>query len=117
MNKYYISILCAVLLTVVAQILLKMGANIGRDEKSFKRLYFNKFTIVGICIFLIVTLLNLFALQRIELKELVYILPSVYLLIPIASIWILKEKINKTRILGMLVIILGMIIFNFGKIL
>jgi len=117
MTKYYIAILLAVLLTVCAQTLLKLGANYGKKHNSNIKLFVNKYTPFGILFFLMVTLLNLFALQKVELKEMAFILPSVYIFIPIVSIFILNEKITKLRFIGIAVIVVGMGIFNLGKIL
>jgi len=117
MFKHYLAIGFAVIITVFAQLFLKKGANYGVKKKSLLSLYLNKYSLTGFSLFLIVTLLSLFALQKLELKELVFILPMTYLLLPLLSKLYLKEELSNMRILGMLFIILGILVFNLNKII
>ena len=112
MDKYYIAIISAIVLTSVAQLILKKAALVS-NKKSFSIFsYLNIYSVVSYALFVIVTLLNLYALKKIQVKEMVIFLPLTYLIIPIFSYLLFKEKIGKQHILGILVIITGIIIFN-----
>ncbi len=96
----------AITLTAIAQILLKIGSN---DTNS---IYLNRFSISGYFVFLVVTLLGILALKGLDLK-LYYALTSLnYLLILIFSNIVLKEEITKNKIIGVMLIVWGIIIFN-----
>lgn len=111
MNKYYIAAFLAVVLTTCAQLLLKYGANRSRGRTVLKQLL-HPAAITGYILFLGVALLNLFALQKIKLIEMVFILPMNYILIVFLSRLVFKEAISKQQLLGFVFIILGIIFFN-----
>lgn len=111
MNKYYIAALGGVVLTTIAQIMLKFGAEKGRG-KLWVAKYFNKAALSGYILFVGVTVLNLYALQKIRLVEMVFIVPINYLLIIILSRWIFKDKISNRQWIGIAFILLGIVIFN-----
>ena len=115
MIKYYLFAFLAVIVTVIAQIFLKKGANLGKVKQGVLSIFLNVYSITGYVLFILVTLLSLYALQKIELKEMVFIIPMSYLLIPIVSKVYLNEKISKKRWTGTAVIFLGIIIFNLEK--
>ncbi len=115
MLKYYLVALLSVLVTSIAQILLKKGANFGRDKGSFLALYLNTFSISGYVLFVMVTLLNLYFLKVIPLKELAFIVPVVYILVPVLSYFFLGERLTKRQRYAILIIFVGILIFNVDK--
>ena len=62
---YYLAFAGVILLAALAHILIKMGA---KDRKNWITSFFNPLTILGLITFILVTLLNLYALRAIELK-------------------------------------------------
>jgi len=96
----------AILLTSVSQMLLKAGSD------NANSIYFNRFTASGYLIFLIVTIFSILALRGLSLKF-YYALTSLnYILVLIFSYIILKEEITKNKIIGIILIVWGIIIFN-----
>jgi len=96
----------AIILTGIAQILLKMGS------KNKVSVYCNKFSIIGYFLLFIVTIFGILALKGLDLKF-YYALTSLnYILILIFSYIILKEEITKNKIMGIILIVWGIIIFN-----
>jgi len=103
---YLIFAFIAILLTGIAQILLKMGS---KNEVSA---YYNKYSISGYFLLIIVTIFGILALKGLELKF-YYALASInYILVLIFSYIILKEEITKNKIIGIMIIVWGIILFN-----
>ena len=112
MAKYYIAAFAAVFLTAVAQLVLKKGAMTGLMKKGFIKSYFNFYSMLAHFIFFVVTVLKLFALKKVMLKEMVVILPLTYIIVPVISMIIFKEELNKKQLFGILIIVVGAVIFN-----
>jgi len=110
MDKYYLAIYGGALLTVIAQLFLKKGA--GVKKKGLMNFLLNRYVIVGYFLFFAVTLLNLFALKKVLLIEMVIINPIIQILVVLFSILIFKEKLSRNQIFGILIIILGIVVFN-----
>jgi small multidrug resistance pump len=111
MHKYYLAVYAGVLLTAIGQMFLKYGAIRKRNSNRYAKFY-NLYTIIGYGSFIIVAFLNLYGLQKIDLIELVYILPISYVLVFFGSYLLFKEKLNKTQLLGFAILLIGIIIFN-----
>lgn len=107
----FIIALSAVILTVISQIFLKLGAK-KAINKNIIFLYLNPNTILGYFFLLIVTLLNLFAYKILPLKFAIILLPITFILVIILSKLILKENLFRKQIIGILIITLGIVIFN-----
>lgn len=112
MIKYYLVAFLAVLLTVVSQLLLKKGTI---KRKNVIDLFLNIYSIIGAFSFVFVTLLMIWVLKYIPLKDLIFITPISYILVTFFSNVIFKEKISKQKIKGLIFISLGIIIFNLDK--
>lgn len=107
MNKviYLLLFILSILISAFSQILLKKGS-------VSKNIYLNKFTIFGYLIMIFATFLTLYSYREINLS-LGQVLQSLsFVFVVILSKLFLKEKIDKNKILGILIIILGIIIFN-----
>jgi drug/metabolite transporter (DMT)-like permease len=100
-----------VALTALSQVLLKMGANRGKGSHPLF-LFLNVFTIVAYLLFFSVTLLNLYAYKVLPIKISVTILPFTYILVGIFSYLFLRERLEKRQLIGALIIIVGIVIFN-----
>jgi drug/metabolite transporter (DMT)-like permease len=105
------AVYAGVLLTAVGQMFLKYGA-IRKQNKSRYAKFYNLFTIIGYGSFISVAFLNLFALQKIELIELVFIIPMSYVLVLFGSVFLFHENLNKKQLVGFIILISGIIIFN-----
>jgi len=111
MSKYYFSAFAAILLTSFAQVILKKGAILAKKEKKSVKSYFNFYSILAYGLFVCVTLLSLFAMKRVLIKEMVMFLPFTYIIIPVLSKFFLNETITKDQLYGILIIVIGVIIF------
>ena len=110
MNRYVFLKVFSVLIAVFSQILLKKSANKKYD--SVIKEYLNLFVIIGYGLFFISSILSVISLRGISISLSSIIEALSYILIPIVSYLILKEKINRKQLLGMIIIIIGIIIFN-----
>lgn len=101
-----------VFIATIAQILLKKSAEKNIDVKSFKEQYINKLVIVGYLLLFISMLIPLYTYQFVPLKYGAVIESLGYAFIMILSAVFLKEKITKKKLLGNVLIIVGVIIFS-----
>jgi drug/metabolite transporter (DMT)-like permease len=108
---YFIIGFIGVLITSLAQILLKYAA-IKKKESSFILFFINKYTIVGYTLMFSVTIINLYIFKYIELKYALVFLPSSFILVLIFSKFMLNENFDKRDWWAYLIILLGVIIFN-----
>lgn len=93
-----------------AQILLKKSADIKRDNKLKE--YLNFKTIFAYTIFFSATLCTLSAYKYIPLTLGTILETSGYVFISIFSYIFLKEKISKKKLIGIIAIIIGVLIFS-----
>lgn len=96
----------SVLIASISQILLKLGS------KNSSNLYLNKYTISGYVILVFSTLCTVIAYKKTNLSTGMLLESLSYIFVPCLSYYILKEKMSKKRVLGMIVIIAGILIFN-----
>ncbi len=109
MMKYYLFLLGSVVLASVSQILLKISAK--KSHGSFLEEYLNGFVIVGYALLAGSTLMTIAAYRGIEFKNGPIIEALGYILVMALSYFILKEKINKRRIIGYILILVGVAFF------
>ena len=111
MNNPYILIMVAgALLTAISQLLLKQSAN--QEHKNFLSEYLNWRVIVAYGIFFGVLLANTYAYTKVDMKYGSIIDTLAYVFVFILSISILREKITRKKLIGNLLIILGIIIYG-----
>ena len=106
---YYACAGLSIILTSIAQILLKIGAS---REKSDESIYLNIYTIGGYLTLLIVTILSVLALKGIELNifyATAYALNLIF--IAILSWKILGESLSRKKCAAILLIATGVIVF------
>ncbi len=99
----------AVILTGVAQLLLKKGSS---RQCGFLSMYLNRQTVAGYTILFWVTLMNLYIYRYLDIKYGVILLPFTFVVVNLLSFFILKEKLSKMHVAGSGLIILGVLIFN-----
>lgn len=113
MNEYYAAAFMGAFLTAVAQVFLKYGA-IRKKNRHFFSKFYNPFSLAGYFTFVIVTLLNLYALQEIRLIDMVYIVPLSFVLVLLGSRFIFGEKLSIRQVVGFFILLFGIVLFNIG---
>jgi multidrug transporter EmrE-like cation transporter len=108
--KYVLIFLLSVFIASVSQILLKKSAN--KNHANGWREYLNKYVIIAYFIFFISTILTIIAYKGVELKYGPIIESVGYIFILIMGKMFLNEKITKNKMLGILLIIIGVCIFS-----
>ena len=99
----------AVFISSASQIVLKKSAN-----KTYKNIfyeYFNAPVIISYTVFLSTSLFTVYALKYVPLSIVPIIESTGYIFIAILGKVFLKEDLNKKKIIGILIIVLGLIIF------
>lgn len=107
---HYLIALLAVLLTAISQVLLKFGAR--RAGSAAWMLYFNGYTLTAYVSLVTVTLMNLYAFRVIPLKAAVVLLPLTLLLVGIFSFLFLHERFTRKQVVGAILILAGLAVFN-----
>lgn len=110
LDKYTLIFVFSVFLASFAQILLKMSAN--KKYRNKVREYINLYVITAYSIFFISTILTIVAFKKVSLHNGPIIESAGYIFILILGRLLLKEKITKNKVLGNILIIIGIIIFN-----
>lgn len=108
MIKYYFAIFLGIILTSFSQILLKLGS---RNNKSFFKSFFSFRVLFGYLLFIFVIILNIYAMQKIDLKILNALISLNYILVIFLSRLILKENLSSKQLIGTLLITIGLIIY------
>lgn len=108
-SPYLFLILCSVIVASFAQVLLKKSAM--KEHKSVIFEYLNVYVIVGYGMMMVGVLLNILAYRKVEYKNGPVIESLGFLFVMILSHFFFKEKITKKKVLGNLIILLGIVIF------
>lgn len=106
---HYAALAGCVVLTVCAQLFLKRGAS---NNTSVLSSFLNPWTIIGCGLFCIVTILSVYAMQEVELKTVTAWISTSYLLVVILALLIYKEVLTSKKIIGCLLIVIGIITFS-----
>lgn len=110
MNKYYLAAFMGVFLTAISQLLIKQGTR--KAKKGALWLYLNAYMLTAYFILVLVTLLSLYAYREIPLKVGLMLAPLALILVVLLSSWLLGERLTRLQVLGAVVILLGMTVFN-----
>jgi drug/metabolite transporter (DMT)-like permease len=103
--------LLGIVLTATAQLLLKAGATRSHGRHAL-RLWANRQVILGYGVFFLVTLLNLAAYRVLPLKMGVVLSPLMLLLVVAGSRVFFHEKIHRSTLAGLALILVGVVVFN-----
>ncbi|TKI69910.1 hypothetical protein FCU45_04680 [Sulfurimonas crateris] len=98
-------IIINILFTTVGQLLLKYAA-IKNNSKLFLA--------TGYFLFVLVVVASYFLMKLIDLKYFTVIMSLNYVTVFLLSAWIFKEELNKVKITGVFLVIIGIVIFSFG---
>ena len=112
MNNYiYVGIfLISVLVSSLSQILLKISA--GKTYDSKIKEYFNAPVIIAYGLFFLSTVVTVLAYKYVDLSLGPVLEATGYIWVTLLGYLILKEKVSRKKLLGLVVIIVGIIVFN-----
>jgi drug/metabolite transporter (DMT)-like permease len=106
---HWAALLSGVFITAFSQVLLKKGVG---GKKTFITSLINARTVTGYALFGVVTILNVYAMQTIELKTVSAFVGSSYVLVPVFARIFLGEQIDLPRTAGGVLIISGIVVFS-----
>lgn len=110
MSKYEIAKILSVFVAVFSQILLKRSANKKYDSKIKEYLNFEVIFAYGM--FFLSMLMSVYALKDISISYNAVIESLSYILIPITGYLFFKERLTRNQFIGIMVIVVGIIIYN-----
>ena len=99
-----------VIISALAQVLLKKSADVKRESKLKE--YLNFKTIFAYVIFFGATLCTVFAYKYVPLSMGPILGTTEYIFVAILSYWLLKEKISKKKLIGLITIVIGVLVFS-----
>ena len=108
-NIYFIPMVAAVVIAGFSQVLLKKGAS--RQYSSLIFEYVNPFVISGYGLLVMSTVLTTIAYMRLDYKNGPVVEALGFPLVMILSKHFFGEKISRKKVLGNLIIVLGIVIF------
>jgi len=108
--KYIILFLGGVFISSVSQILLKKSANKTYDSVLSE--YLNPWVIIAYGLFFCATLATVIAYKYVPLSLGPILESSGYFFVTILGMIFLKEKVGKRKAIGLLIILLGIVVFN-----
>lgn len=109
--------LFSIILVNIGNVLGAIGALFFKQASSnlsLKNFYKNKKLISGLIIYISSAVLFVIALKNGELTILYPMVASVYVWVVLFSIWILKEKMNMWKWLGIIAILIGVSLVGIG---
>lgn len=112
MLSYVFLFLISVLISSISQVILKTSANEEHDNKLKEILNVKVFFAYGL--FFAATLLTILAYRKVPLSMGAVLETTGYVYIAFFGRFILKEKMNKYKIFGNLLVIIGIIVFSLG---
>ena len=108
--KYILLFLCAVFISSVSQIMLKKSASKKYDNKVKE--YMNPQVILAYGLFFGATLCTVIAYKYVPLSLGPILESAGYFFVTILGMIFLKEKVGKLKRIGLLIILVGIIVFN-----
>ena len=106
---YVIVYLMSVFVASISQIILKKSA--AKKYKNIIYEYLNVRVVVAYSMFVVSTFLTMYAYKVVPLTLGTLLEAVGYIYIPILSYIFLKEKITKSRVIGSVIIIIGILVF------
>lgn len=108
-NKYILLLILSVVIASFSQILLKKSAQ--KKYSSFIREYLNPYVIIGYGMMVLSTIVTILAYHGVEYKNGPVVESLGYILIMILSFLFFKEPITKRKVLGNVLVLLGILVF------
>lgn len=110
-NIYVLAMVCASIFTGISQLLLKISAN--KKHKSITKEYMNINVFLSYVLLGFSLLFNMFGFRGVPFKFISVFAGLNYLIALILSIVVLHEKVTLKKIIGNMIILLGVIICGF----
>lgn len=110
-NLYALLMIFNAFLAAVSQLLLKSSANISHVNKINE--YLNLRVLTGYALLLSTFILNIIAYKGIDYKYGPILNSLSYAFVLVLGAMVLKEKLNMKKVIGMLIIIFGIVVFSF----
>ncbi len=108
-NNYSALFVFSVFLASVAQILLKISAL--KNHTNIKNEYINPYVMIAYSIFVLNTFLSIQAYAGLDIKQGGVLQTTNYIFVIVMSALILKEKITRRKLSGIIIILMGIVIF------
>ena len=110
MNKGFLLLaLLSVGIASFSQVMLKLGA--GKTYNSKIREYLNIYVITGYGMLFVSMVITIIAYSHLSYLSVPVVEAVGYVLVPVLSYFIFKEKLTKRKILGILFILAGIVIY------
>lgn len=116
MNSFVIAVLTqllSVFIAAVSQIMLKVSANKEYNNKLAE--YLNPLVITAYAMFVLSTLLTMFALRKIPLSLSPILESTSYIYVTVMGYFLLKEKLSRKKLVGLGLILFGILVFSVGS--
>lgn len=113
MIKYYLIAVFSGMLSSFSQILLKKSAQ--KEKDSVIKEYLNLYVIGGYAITALCMVLTIIAFKGMPFKYGAVLESLTYLYIMVLSKMLLGEKLTKKKVIGNIIIVIGVIIFSLGR--
>ncbi|MCL2014844.1 MAG: DMT family transporter [Defluviitaleaceae bacterium] len=107
---YALMMVTASFIATCSQMLLKHAAK--KTHKNFIAEYLNRWVIGAYSLFGLATLLSMYVLRHIPLSLAPILESTAYIFVAVLGWVILKERLNKRQILGMVLIVAGIFVFS-----
>lgn len=106
--KYY---LCLIIMTVMGSLaaLFLKKASVSKDIRS---LFFNSNFYIGGSLYFLSALINIYVLRFLQYSVVLPLTSITYIWTMIISYFILKERINTKKIIGVLLIVIGALVLT-----
>ena len=104
--------LCSVLISSISQILLKKSAD--RTYDSRLKEYLNPLVIVAYIMFFCSMMITMYCYKYVDVSAGPIFESAGYVFVGILGFIFLKEKFTAKKTLGMVLILLGIVVFSFG---
>ena len=101
--------LLSVVIASFSQVMLKLGA--GKIYNSKIREYLNVYVITGYGMLFVSMVITIVAYSHLSYLSVPVVEAVGYVLVPVLSYFIFKEKLTKRKILGILFILAGIVIY------
>lgn len=109
MNETFLILVLSIFVASVSQVLLKKSSLKKYD--SIIKEYLNPYVITGYILLLLSTILTVVALRGMDYKNVPITESLGYIIVMVLSYLFLSEKITKNKIIGNIIILVGVLIY------
>ncbi len=102
---------CSGLLAAVSQMLLKIAAEKNKEASGIRRLL-NIRVIISYLMLLCTIFMNMIAMRYMPYKYTPVLATISYVFVMLLSYFVLRERISKKQVIGMVMIFTGIVVFN-----